>query len=211
MTDTPITLGQARWLDWVRGDCRVVIHAGGPRPAAGQGLELRVAWHTTPLGCLFIAVTRRGICRLLFRRPGMSHALLQRQLLRQWPGATLVTDAGGTARYLAPLLEKTPATEVDLDLRATAFQLRVWQALLEIPPGNTVTYGALAGRIGQPTASRAVGRAVAGNPVALLIPCHRVVPSGGGVGNYRWGVSRKRRLLAVESGALPARRKVTNA
>ena len=152
----------------------------------------------TPLGCLFVAVGERGISRLHFRRPGVSHEQLQRQLLRDWPGAGLVTDAAATAGALAPLLEQEPALEVRLDVVATPFQARVWQALLEVGPGETVDYGELAVRIGQPTASRAVGRAVGANPVALLIPCHRVVPLSGGVGNYRWGVARKRRLLAVE-------------
>jgi AraC family transcriptional regulator of adaptative response/methylated-DNA-[protein]-cysteine methyltransferase len=88
-----------------------------------------------------------------------------------------------------------------LDLRGTPFQRRVWAALREIPPGRTETYGALAARIGQPGAARAVARACAANPVALLVPCHRVVPAGGGTGGWRWGAARKRDLLMREGAA----------
>lgn len=88
--------------------------------------------------------------------------------------------------------------ETPLDLHGTPWQLRVWAALREIPPGQTVTYGELARRLGQPGASRAVGAACAANPIAILVPCHRVVPTGGGLGGYYWGVERKRRLLEFE-------------
>jgi O-6-methylguanine DNA methyltransferase len=88
--------------------------------------------------------------------------------------------------------------DTPLDLHGTPWQLRVWAALREIPPGETVTYGELARRLGRPHAARAVGAACAANPVAVLVPCHRVVPSSGGLGGYRWGVERKRRLLDLE-------------
>ncbi|MBR0650585.1 methylated-DNA--[protein]-cysteine S-methyltransferase [Roseomonas terrae] len=92
-------------------------------------------------------------------------------------------------------------TSLPLDLRGTPFQRRVWAALRDIPPGRTETYGALAARIGHPGAARAVARACAANPVALLVPCHRVVPADGGTGGWRWGAERKRALLMREAAA----------
>jgi AraC family transcriptional regulator of adaptative response/methylated-DNA-[protein]-cysteine methyltransferase len=91
-----------------------------------------------------------------------------------------------------------PRLELPLDLRATAFQRQVWQALTNIPPGETRSYGEIAAAIGQPRAARAVARACATNPVAVAIPCHRVVPASGGSGGYRWGTARKQALLARE-------------
>jgi AraC family transcriptional regulator, regulatory protein of adaptative response / methylated-DNA-[protein]-cysteine methyltransferase len=199
MDHLSMTPGEACWLAWLNLHCPVSVRYNTSPASRATVKELRVAWHTTPLGCLFVAGTSRGISQLLFRRPGVSDALLRRQLLRQWPGLSMVTDPDGTARMLAPLLGAGLSAGVELDVIATPFQARVWQALLEVGPGATVSYGELATRIGRPTAFRAVGRAVGANPVALLIPCHRVVPATGGVGNYRWGVSRKRRLLSVES------------
>jgi O-6-methylguanine DNA methyltransferase len=103
----------------------------------------------------------------------------------------------GVARQVAGL----PAPELPLDLRGTAFQLKVWQALREIPLGETRSYGQIAAAVGEAGAARAVARACASNRVALVVPCHRVVPAGGGTGGYRWGGERKAALLAAEASA----------
>jgi AraC family transcriptional regulator of adaptative response/methylated-DNA-[protein]-cysteine methyltransferase len=100
---------------------------------------------------------------------------------------------------LEHLAGRLPRLDLPLDIRATAFQWQVWKALAAIPRGETRSYSEIAAAIGRPRAARAVARACATNPVALAIPCHRVVPAAGGVGGYRWGVARKRKLLAGES------------
>ena len=121
---------------------------------------------------------------------------MSRALAREYPAATLAEDRGGLARWttaiLAHLAGRQPRLDLPLDVQATAFQWQVWQALDAIPYGETRTYGDVARAIGRPRAVRAVARACATNPVALAIPCHRVVPAAGGVGGYRWGASRKK-------------------
>ena len=129
------------------------------------------------------------------------------ELRREFPAARIAgADAAFTAwagAVLAQVADPARAAPLPLDIAGTAFQQRVWQALRDIPPGQTASYGDIAARIGQPGAVRAVARACAGNPVALLIPCHRVIRTDGTLSGYRWGVDRKRRLLEQE-GALPA-------
>ncbi|HNP72797.1 MAG TPA: methylated-DNA--[protein]-cysteine S-methyltransferase, partial [Kouleothrix sp.] len=126
-------------------------------------------------------------------------------LARELPAAALVRDDGALGAWVQAIvrhLSGAQATiELPLDVRATAFQQRVWQALLAIPYGATRTYGEVAAALGQPTAARAVARACATNPVALVVPCHRVVGEGGELRGYRWGVERKRQLLEHEAAA----------
>ena len=127
---------------------------------------------------------------------------LSRALAREYPAATIAEDDGGLARWtkaiLAHLAGRQPRLDLPLDVQATAFQWQVWLALEAIPYGETRTYGDVARAIGRPRAVRAVARACATNPVALAIPCHRVVPAAGGFGGYRWGASRKQAILARE-------------
>ena len=128
--------------------------------------------------------------------------MLSRQREREYPAASITADEGGLARWtkaiLAHLAGRRPRLDLPLDVQATAFQWQVWQAIDAIPYGDTRTYGDVARAIGRPGAARAVARACATNPVALTIPCHRVVPAAGGLGGYRWGASRKKALLARE-------------
>lgn len=184
------------WQRWLADPCRIRVQFSATREPVR---EFRIALLPTPFGGLFLAATEKGICQLHFQQVGMTEEQSRRQLLRRRPGSVLVSDPGTVMQHIAGLLFPGSREEIRLDLLATPFQSRVWHALLEIPVGRTVTYGELACRIGQPTGARAVGRAVGANPVALLIPCHRVVPASGGVGSYRWGPARKRRLLTVES------------
>jgi AraC family transcriptional regulator of adaptative response/methylated-DNA-[protein]-cysteine methyltransferase len=173
----------------------------------GAGLVIRYAVVDSPLGRLLVAATGRGVCSVTM---GSSTRQVTRLLAREYPAAVRTADAGGTLarwahRIVAHLEGRLPRPDLPLDVRATAFQWQVWTALAAIPRGDTRTYVQVARSIGRPSAARAVGRACASNPVAFLIPCHRAVPAAGGVGGYRWGVSRKKALLAREAGSkMPA-------
>lgn len=154
--------------------------------------------HDSSLGLVLIATSTRGVCAILFDD---DRAVLQKEFQRRFPKATLVsptkTSQSLTADVLA-LVEAQTAKTPSLDLRGTDFQKRIWRALLEIPAGSTISYKELAHRAGAPTAVRAVAGACAANPLALLVPCHRVVRHDGGLSGYRWGVARKRTLLERE-------------
>jgi AraC family transcriptional regulator of adaptative response/methylated-DNA-[protein]-cysteine methyltransferase len=153
------------------------------------------------LGRLLVAATARGVCAVAM---GSSDGELKSALTREYPAAAITDDAGALAKWtraiLAHLAGRQPRLDLPLDVQATAFQWQVWQALASIPYGETRTYAEVASSIGRPRAVRAVARACATNPVALAIPCHRVVPSAGGEGGYRWGAGRKRTLLRQEGG-----------
>ncbi len=165
----------------------------------GVGASIRFAIVDSPLGRLLVAATDRGVCSVAM---GDSDEALERALRREFSAAAIERDAGAlsawTSAIVAHLEGKRPRLELPLDIQATAFQWQVWQALASIPYGETRTYKDVAQAIGKPTSVRAVARACATNPVALAIPCHRVVPSAGGHGGYRWGTARKKRLLEVE-------------
>ena len=154
------------------------------------------------LGRLLVAATARGVCAVAM---GSSDTALTRALSREYPAAAITADAGALAQWtnaiLVHLAGREPRLDLPLDVQATAFQWQVWQALASIPYGETRTYSDVASSIGRPRAVRAVARACATNPVALAIPCHRVVPAAGGQGGYRWGVNRKKTLLASERGS----------
>ena len=163
------------------------------------GIALRYAIVDSPLGRLLVAATDRGVCAVSM---GASDQELERTLSREYPKAALRRDGGGLARWTKAILGhlggRQPRLDLPLDVRATAFQWQVWTALATIPYGQTRSYAEVAASIGRPSAARAVARACAANPVALAIPCHRVVPSAGGPGGYRWGTARKTALLAAE-------------
>jgi AraC family transcriptional regulator of adaptative response/methylated-DNA-[protein]-cysteine methyltransferase len=153
----------------------------------------------SPLGRMMIAATDRGVCAIQFAR---SDGELIEGLKREFPFAVRKPDEGGLRTWVEALLSKMTGSELNaalpLDIRATAFQRRVWTYLQSIPFGSTQSYGQVAKAIGRPTASRAVARACATNPVAVAIPCHRVVREDGGISGYRWGTQRKKALLEME-------------
>lgn len=164
----------------------------------GRGVRIAFAHRKTELGWLLLAATDRGLCAARF---GASSTSLQAELAAEFPGALLAEDRTALAPHfaaVAALLAGAP-TRPPLDIQATPFQALVWQALLRIPRGETVSYGELARAIGRPKAVRAVAGACAANPVALVVPCHRVVGRNGALTGYRWGVRRKRALLAAEA------------
>ena len=160
---------------------------------------IRYACADSPLGRMLIAATERGVCSIQFAR---SDGELIEGLKREFPFAARKPDEGGLQVWVEAVLSKMTGGELNaelpLDIRATAFQRRVWTYLQSIPFGATQSYGQVAKAIGQPTASRAVARACATNPVAVAIPCHRVVREDGNISGYRWGVERKKALLEME-------------
>ena len=164
--------------------------------------SIRYACTDSPLGRMLIATTDRGVCAIQFAR---SDSELIEGLKREFPFAVRKLDNGGLQAWVAALLSKMTGRELNaalpLDIRATAFQRRVWTYLQSIPFGATRSYGQVAKAIGQPSASRAVARACATNPVAVAIPCHRVVREDGSISGYRWGVERKKALLEMEQAA----------
>lgn len=167
----------------------------------GQGAEIAYAIAPSPLGRLLVATTARGICFLAL---GDDEAELERELRAEYPAAgRIARDEARLAPSIRAVVDyldgEVPHPDLPLDVRASAFQRRVWQELLAIPPGETRSYGELAAQLGIPSASRAVGRACATNPVALLIPCHRVTREDGSLSGYRWGTERKARLLTAEA------------
>jgi AraC family transcriptional regulator of adaptative response/methylated-DNA-[protein]-cysteine methyltransferase len=165
----------------------------------GRGVAVRFTIVPCPLGRMLLAVTPRGVCALYF---GDSTASLEADLARELPAASRARDDAGLADWAARALkafEGSPHPGLPLDVRATAFQWRVWEELRRIPRGEVRTYGEVAEALGQPQAARAVARACATNPVSLLIPCHRVVRGDGGLGGYRWGLGRKKALLDWEA------------
>lgn len=172
----------------------------GTYQAGGKGMRIEYATAGTSLGILLVAGTERGVCAVSL---GDNDATLRADLHEEFPAARIEEGTPALASWLADVVAfvegRTRDLALPLDVQATTFQMRVWRALREIPYGSTRTYGELARAIGQPTAARAVARACATNPAALVIPCHRVVPQGGGVGGYRWGAQRKEALLDLEA------------
>ncbi len=165
------------------------------------GEAVEIAFTTAPcaLGVLLVAATAVGICAI---KLGDDEAALEAMLRAELPAATIRRDDGRLAPWLGAILAHLagaqPHLDLPLDVRATAFQRQVWEALQAVPYGRTSTYGEVAAAIGRPQAARAVAQACAANPAAIAIPCHRVVRADGGLGGYRWGVERKRALLERE-------------
>ncbi len=168
--------------------------------SGGQGLAIRYAVASCFLGSVLVAMTERGVCAIEF---GDDAGMLAGDLRRRFPKAE-IHEAGGdlkaaVAAVIRMLESPGQSLELPLDIQGTAFQQRVWNALRDIPPGKTAAYAEVAKRIGDPNASRAVAAACAANPLAVAVPCHRVVAARGGLGGYRWGVERKRELLRREA------------
>lgn len=165
----------------------------------GMGMSIYFTIAACPLGRLLVAATTRGICAVTL---GAADEELEAQLRAEYPRGAIVRDDAQLRAWvdaiLAHLSGRQTHLDLPLDLQATAFQIRVWQELRRIPYGQTASYSEVARRIGQPSATRAVARACAMNPVALVTPCHRVVRENGDLGGYRWGVERKQALLVQE-------------
>jgi AraC family transcriptional regulator of adaptative response/methylated-DNA-[protein]-cysteine methyltransferase len=175
--------------------------APGTYRAGGRDTQIGYAIGDCPLGKLLIAATPRGLCAVML---GDNDQQLARQLRAQFPAGEVHPEPkleSALVQVLSLFTEHPAALDLPLDLRATAFQMRVWEALRRIPRGETRSYAQLAQSLGQPTAVRAVARACATNPVAVVVPCHRVIGSDGKLTGYRWGVERKNKLLELEGAA----------
>ena len=168
----------------------------------GAGMTIQYAMVASPLGRVLVAATPRGLCAVRF---GESASELERELREEFSAAEIRRDDAALQPYVQPLLAslrgEDTTIDLPLDIRATAFQKRVWEALRTIPAGETRSYTDVARTIGNPKAVRAVARACASNPVAVVVPCHRVVSKSGESSGYRWGVERKKKLLEQERRA----------
>jgi|SRR5687767_5652829 len=171
----------------------------GEYKSRGAGVTIRYGVHASPFGKCLIAVTERGICHLGFVQTSEGDAI--DNLVTDWKQATMIEDYKATASVVGPIFDlryNSRSRPLNVHLRGTNFQLKVWEALLQVPAGAVTTYAGIASQIGRPGAMRAVGTAVGHNPIAVLIPCHRVIRKVGEFGNYRYGALRKKALLARE-------------
>jgi len=168
--------------------------------SAGAGLQIRYGFHASPFGECLLAATARGICALRFVEPGGRASELE-ALRREWPNARWTPDPNTTGALASRAFHGLERRDgpLRLHLRGTNFQIKVWEALLALPEGGVTSYSALARAIGHPDSARAVGNAVGHNPIALLIPCHRVLRASGDFSGYRWGSLRKQAILAREA------------
>lgn len=166
----------------------------------GVGLEIVYGFHDSPFGECMLALTDRGICGMAFVSGGDRDDPVN-DLRRRWTNARLIKDTLRTSPFVNLIFSASSEGSLDplrLYLNGTNFQVKVWEALLRIPQGNVVTYEEIAGYLGKSNAARAVGRAVATNPISYIIPCHRVIRKMGLFGGYRWGTARKKAMLGWE-------------
>jgi len=177
--------------------------------AGGAGARIGFTTSASPLGRLVVATTGRGVCWIAL---GDDDTALESGLRAEYPRATIARDDTTLAAVVREVLGRIdgtlPALELAVDVRGTAFQLRVWQELRRIPRGETRSYGEIAGAVGAPGGARAVGQACGSNPVAIVVPCHRVLTADGGLGGYAWGVDVKSALLEREGATVNAPRRV---
>ena len=187
----------------------------GEFKAGGKGLTVRYGVHPTPFGDCLLAATERGVCDLRFlddnKTVGGAGGEAEAEigaLAERWPAADLREDGTATQLLAARIFERdqapsvSPPAPLPLLLAGTNFQIKVWEALLRIPPGRVCTYEDIARDLGQPTAARAVGGAVGANSIAYLIPCHRVIRKSGVIQEYRWGSTRKKAMLGWEAAQM---------
>lgn len=166
----------------------------------GKGVHIEYGIHPTPFGRMFLALTQRGVCKAVFLDFTTVDAELA-DLRSAWPLSSIEHSGQSTGHIVDAMFGKNAAGKpgpLSLHVAGTNFQIAVWRALLKIPPGAVASYSQVAGSLGHPRASRAVGRAVGANPVAFLIPCHRVIQQSGALGGYRWGSGKKRMIQAWE-------------
>ncbi len=178
----------------------------GAYKAKGEGIALSYGFHPTPFGLSLVIATERGLAGLAFAEPGAAgEAEALDDMRRRWPKASFRRDQDATAPLAARIFEPSN-WRADRPLRVvmigTDFEIRVWEALLDIPVGEASTYSTVAERIGAPKAARAVGAAVGRNPISFVVPCHRVVGKSGALTGYHWGITRKRAMLGWECGLL---------
>lgn len=179
------------------------VNIEGVTPATfknkGIGLTIYYGYHDTPFGDCFLAATDKGICGITFLQ-GANQTEEFDLFVKKWNFATLVEDTAFTQLFLAQIFNptKTKSERINVLVQGTPFQIKVWEALLNIPQGNVTTYQYIAESIEKPKAVRAVGTAIGKNPIGYLIPCHRVIRKEGKLGHYRWGSGRKKAIIGWE-------------
>lgn len=192
----PSRIGQAHDL---------FIKIEGMTPAeyknGGQNLTIEYAFYNSPFGSMVVASTSKGICFMAFHE-NVVDAI--KNLTETFPNATIIQQANELHQKALHIFQKdwNDLEQIKLHLKGTDFQLKVWETLLKIPMGQLTTYGSIAQQIQQPTASRAVGTAIGSNPIAFLIPCHRVIQASGKIGGYMWGNTRKTAIIGWESAQM---------
>jgi AraC family transcriptional regulator of adaptative response/methylated-DNA-[protein]-cysteine methyltransferase len=178
----------------------------GEWKSGGEGLTVRFAFHPSPFGHALVMTTERGLAGLAFADPGAEEATLA-EMKARWPKASYVADTARTAPIARRIFDPT-LWQAEQPLRVvligTDWEVRVWQALLRIPMGRLATYSGIAGKVCSPAAARAVGAAVGKNPLAFVVPCHRVIGKAGELTGYHWGLTRKRAMLGWEAGKMAA-------
>ena len=180
----------------------LIVSVDGVTPgevrSRGSGLVIRYGFHDSPFGELLLAITDRGVCALAFLGEGGRQTALQ-DVVDRWPEAHLREDTPGTRSVAENIFSPATGSPIPIHLQGTNFQIKVWEALLRIPEGEVACYEQLAEAVGSPAAVRAVGTAVGRNPIAYVIPCHRVIRKTGAFGEYRWGAVRKRAMFGWEA------------
>jgi len=178
----------------------------GEWKSGGEGLTIRFGFHPSPFGSALIMATERGLAGVAFADSGEEPAALA-DMKSRWPRAAYLEDSARTAAIAKRIFDPSQwqsQQPLRVVLIGTDFEVRVWEALLQIPMGRLATYSSVAGRICAPTAARAVGAAVGKNPLAFVVPCHRVVGKAGDLTGYHWGITRKRAMLGWEAGKVNA-------
>lgn len=168
----------------------------------GKDLIIQYGIHPTPFGRCFIAVTNRGVCKLAFLQEGDEQAIFQ-EFESEWQLASKTKNQAATAPFIEAIFSlANPNKPLHLLVKGTNFQLKVWEALIDMPLGKLTSYEQIAATIDNPNATRAVGSAIGKNPIAFLIPCHRVIRKTGEVSQYRWGTTRKQAIIGWEQALL---------
>ena len=178
----------------------------GEWKTGGEGLTIRFGFHPSPFGSALVMATERGLAGLAFADPGEERAALA-DMKARWPRAAYVEDSARTAVVAKRIFDQSQWQEsqpLRVVLIGTDWEVRVWEALMQIPMGRLVTYSDIAGKVRSPAAARAVGAAVGKNPVSFVVPCHRVVGKSGELTGYHWGITRKRAMLGWEAGQVGA-------
>jgi AraC family transcriptional regulator, regulatory protein of adaptative response / methylated-DNA-[protein]-cysteine methyltransferase len=178
----------------------------GEWKTGGEGLTIRFGFHPSPFGSALVMATERGLAGLAFADPGEEPAALA-DMKARWPRAIYVEDSARTAIVAKRIFDQSqwqPSQPLRVVLIGTDWEVRVWEALMQIPMGRLVTYSDIAGKVRSPAAARAVGAAVGKNPVSFVVPCHRVVGKSGELTGYHWGITRKRAMLGWEAGQVGA-------
>jgi AraC family transcriptional regulator of adaptative response/methylated-DNA-[protein]-cysteine methyltransferase len=178
----------------------------GEWKTGGEGLTIRFGFHPSPFGSALVMATERGLAGLAFADPGEEPAALA-DMKRRWPRAAYVEDSARTAVVAKRIFDPSQwqqSQPLRVVLIGTDWEVRVWEALMQIPMGRLVTYSDIAGKVRSPAAARAVGAAVGKNPVSFVVPCHRVVGKSGELTGYHWGITRKRAMLGWEAGQVGA-------